>query len=74
MDCSSPDSSVHGISQARILGGEGPSPGDFSHPGIKPGEKVPLETMLVTSSHDQSLVYRVKIKDGKAWNFSNQEC
>ena len=33
MDCSPPDSSVHGISQARIL--EFPSPGDLPDPGIK---------------------------------------
>ena len=50
------------------------SPGDLPHPGIKPGEKVPLETTLVTSSHDQSLVYHVKIQDEKVWNFSNHEC
>ena len=36
MDCSLPGSSVHGISQARILGGlPFPSPGDLPHPRIK---------------------------------------
>ena len=37
MDCSSPDSSVHGILQARILEWSAtPSPGDLSDPGIEP--------------------------------------
>ena len=37
MDCSLPGSSVHGISQARILEGVAlPSPGDRPDPGIKP--------------------------------------
>ena len=35
MDCSPPDSSVHGISQARILELPFPSPGDLPNPGIK---------------------------------------
>ena len=35
--CSPPSSSVHGISQARILSGLlSPSPGDLSKPGIEP--------------------------------------
>ena len=38
MDCSSPGSSVHGISQARILEWVAiPSPGDLPNPGIEPG-------------------------------------
>ena len=37
MNCSPPDSSVHGISQARILEWlPFPCPGDLPHPGIKP--------------------------------------
>ena len=37
-DCSLPDSSVHGILQARILEWVAfPSPGDLPHPGIEPG-------------------------------------
>ena len=37
VDCSLPDSSVHGISQARIWSGlPFPSPGDLPHPGIEP--------------------------------------
>ena len=38
MDCSPPDSSVHGISQARILewGLSCPPPGDLPDPGIEP--------------------------------------
>ena len=36
-DCSSPDSSVHGIFQARIWNGLPlPSPGDLPHSGIEP--------------------------------------
>jgi len=37
MDCKLLDSSVHGISQARILSRlPSPSPGDLPHPGIEP--------------------------------------
>ena len=37
MDCSPPGSSVHGILQARVLGGlPFPSPGDLPNPGIEP--------------------------------------
>ena len=37
VDCSPPGSSVHGILQARVLGGlPFPSPGDLPDPGIKP--------------------------------------
>ena len=37
MDCNPPDSSVHGILQARILEWVAfPSPGDLCKPGIKP--------------------------------------
>ena len=37
LDCSPPGSSIHGISQARILEWMSfPSPGDPPHPGIKP--------------------------------------
>ena len=37
MDCSPPDSSVHGISQVKILGGlPFTSPGDLPDPGIEP--------------------------------------
>ena len=35
MDCSPPDSSVHGFLQARTL--PFPSPGDIPDPGIEPG-------------------------------------
>ena len=43
MDCSLSGSSVHGISQARILKRVGlafPPPGDLPHPGIKPTSPV----------------------------------
>ena len=37
MNCNPPGSSVHGISQARVLDGlPFPSPGDFPDPGVKP--------------------------------------
>ena len=36
MDCSSPGSSVYGISQARILELPVPSPADLPDPGIEP--------------------------------------
>ena len=37
IDCSQPDSSVHGILQARIQKWVAISPGDLPYPGIKPG-------------------------------------
>ena len=38
MDCSPPESSFHGVFQARILSGlPFPSPGDLPDPGIEPG-------------------------------------
>ena len=38
MDCSPPDSPVHGILQVRILEWVAiPSPGDLPDPGIEPG-------------------------------------
>ena len=41
MDCSLPDSSVHGIYQARVLEWVPfPSPGDLPNPGIEPGSPV----------------------------------
>ena len=41
MDHSPPGSSIHGILQARILSGLScPSPGNFSHAGIKPSSTV----------------------------------
>ena len=50
MDCSLPGSSVHGISQARILEWVAfPSPGDLPRPGVEPrspvlqAESLPLE-------------------------------
>ena len=42
MDCSLPDSSAHGISQARILERVAiSSPGHLLHPGIEPGSPAP---------------------------------
>ena len=45
MDCSPPDSSVHGISQARIL----PSPGDTPNPEIEPLSPVSAGGFLTTA-------------------------
>ena len=43
MDCSPPGSSVHGIFQARTLGGLlFPTPGDLSDSGIEPMSLAPL--------------------------------
>ena len=41
-DCSPPDSSVHGISQAKWSGLPFPPPGDLLDPGIKPTSLEPL--------------------------------
>ena len=41
MDCSLPDSSVHGLLQARILEWEPfPSPGDLPNPEVEPGSLI----------------------------------
>ena len=40
MDCSPPDSSAHGIFQARILELPFPSPGDLPDPGVEPASLV----------------------------------
>ena len=61
MDCSLPGSSVHGISQAKILeyGLPFPSPGDLPHSGIKPtSPKLQVGSLL--PSHR-----------GSPWIFSN---
>ena len=49
MDCNLPDSSVHGILQARILEWlPFPSPGDLPDPGIKPRSPVLQADSLLT--------------------------
>ena len=54
MDCSPPDSSVHGILQARILVWVAcPPPGDLAHPGIKL-ESPALPADSLSLSHQQS--------------------
>ena len=54
MDFSLPGSSVHGIFQAKILGGlPFPSPGDLPNPGIEPGSPS-LQAMLYRLSHQGS--------------------
>ena len=52
MDCSPPGSSVHGISQKRILSGlPFPTPGVLSNPGIEPStlESPALEGKFFTA-------------------------
>ena len=62
MDCGPPDSSVHGISQARIWNGLlFPSPGDLPDPGIKPKspalqtDSLPSVDVVQSLSHVRSL-------------------
>ena len=57
MDCLLPGSSVHGISQKRILGGlPFPTPGDFLDPEIKPMSPVApaLQADSLSLSHQGS--------------------
>ena len=47
MDCSSPDSYIHGILQTRILEWvDMLSPGDLSDPGIQPGSSLQADSLL----------------------------
>ena len=47
MDCRLPGSSIHGIFQAKVLGGfPFPSPGDLPDPGIEPGSPALQEDAL----------------------------
>ena len=64
MDCSPPGSSVHGILQARILGGlPFPSPGDLPDPEIKPGspalhaDSLPSDPECLRWDSNQKAVY-----------------
>ena len=52
MDCSPPDSSIYGISQARMMEGVAipDSPGDLPNPRIKPRSPT-LQTILYHLSH-----------------------
>ena len=69
MDYSPPGSSVHGISQARILDWVAfTSPGDLSDPGIKPGSLY-CRQILYHLSHQVSLLMRIKEESKKlTWN------
>ena len=70
MDCSLPGSSVHGISQARS-GKPFPSPGDLSHPGIKPASpalaggffttKPPGKPMILPSKFNKKTYFESEI-------------
>ena len=46
MNCSLPGSSVHEISQARILEWVAISPGDLSNPGVKAGSPLQAGSLL----------------------------
>ena len=62
MDCSVPASSVHGISQARILEWlPFPSPGDLAHAGIKPGSPTLQADSLpiLLANHFSILAWRI---------------
>ena len=51
MDCTPPDSSVHGILQARYWSGQLlPSPGDLPNPGIEPGSPALQADSLLSES------------------------
>ena len=60
MDCSPPGSSVHGISQARILSGlPFPSPGDLPDPGIQPrSPALQADSLLTELSGKPTWVYQ----------------
>ena len=68
MDCSPPDSSVNGISQARILEWlPFPSPGDLPYPRIEPAspsllvDSLPLNHQMVYTCYHYSLLYGQRI-------------
>ena len=79
MDCNSPGSSVHGISQIRILEWIAtPSPGDLPDPGIEPGspelEGAPILSQFGEKNSEMfsfcfmkiiwiSEIYKLSIKD-----------
>ena len=68
--CSPPSSSVHGISQARILSGLlSPSPGDLSKPGIEPTSPVSPELAggCFIPSHLGSPYMRLDRAKGGGW-------
>ena len=65
MDCSLPGSSVHGISQARILEWlTFPFPGDFSNLGNEPGSRSLQVDSLLTEppGSDRDLMYVITCK------------
>ena len=60
MDCSPPGSSVHGISQARILEWVPfPSPGDLPDPGIKPASLAWQADSLSTEPPGKLSIYHI---------------
>ena len=67
MDCRSPGSSVHGISQVRIYSGLlFPPPGNLSNPGIKPPSLVShlLQWLFATATLEAcSACLRCQVKD-----------
>ena len=62
MDCSPPGSSVHGISQARILEWVAmPLPGDLPNPGIEPRSPTLQVDSLPTDSSGKSFASLEKL-------------
>ena len=60
MNCTPPGSSVHGISQARILVLPFPPPGDLPNPGTEPAPSALQEDSLLLS-HLGSPFVRLKL-------------
>ena len=60
MDCSLPDSSVHGILQVRILEWVAfPSPGDLPDPGIEPRSPALQADSLPTEEPENSQFFNI---------------
>ena len=72
LDCSLPGSSVHGIFQARILGGlPFHSPGNFPYPGIEAASPA-LAGRFLTTVQPGKLLFRSTVNDLFIW--SNSFC
>ena len=66
MDCSPPNSSIHGIFQARVLQWVGlpfPSPGDLPDPGVEPVPtcRVVVVTIIVTMTGDHFIAEETEV-------------
>ena len=63
MECSPPGSSVHGISQVKILKNESPfpPPGDLPDPGIKPASPASAGRFCTTAPWRKTFIFYVSI-------------